>query len=214
MSRYKILNKPSGHCFIISAPSGSGKSTLIQQVLKQFSNLEFMVSYTTREPRPGEIHGVDYHFVDDTTFDQMLADKAFLEWANVHDRRYGTPKAAFEQKLKAGIDLILEIDVQGAQQVRQCHLESQIVTIFVLPSSPNALETRLRQRGKDSETKIARRLLTAKNEITAASNYNYLIVNDDLSAAAAELHAIILAQRCKLEYRIDLVKIWQQALKS
>lgn len=204
--------KRHGICFIVSAPSGSGKSTLIQQVLRSLNNLEFMVSYTTRAPRDGERNGVDYIFIDDAEFDRLIRDDAFLEWAQVHRNRYGTPKREFERKLAAGIDVILEIDVQGARQIIGHHPEAR--SVFIVPASPDDLRNRLHKRGKDTAEAIELRLETAQSEITHLNEYNYLIINDNIDTAARELAAIIVANRCRLEYRKPLVTQWEEAMRA
>ena len=168
-----------------------------------------MISYTTRPPRAGELEGKDYYFVDDPAFDQLIQNGIFLEWAHVHNHRYGTPRTRLMEKLDQGIDMILEIDIQGAAQVRKTMAMYNCVSIFVLPSSPATLQHRLQQRGKDNPAVIDLRLKNARHEVQAVRSYNYLICNDDLEIATRELIAIILAQRCKIEYRSELIGNWQ-----
>ncbi len=202
---------PQGHCFIVSAPSGSGKTTLIHQVLDQLPGIEFIVSYTTRPPRAGEQPGKDYHFIDATTFEEMHKDGAFMETATVHQHSYGTPSRDVTDKLGKGIDIILEIDVQGAQQIRQQLPEATL--IFILPSSPEVLRRRLSNRRQDSPEEIDRRMRTAIEEIKQIKAYAYLVINDDLATAADQLQAIIVAKRCQLKYSEPLINLWQKALR-
>lgn len=189
-----------GELFILSAPSGAGKTTLIQILMTitgGVGDLAFSVSHTTRKPRVGEIDGRDYHFVDHFTFQEMMAGGAFLEWAEVHGNYYGTSRQEVFPRLEKGIDVLLDIDVQGAEQViAQClHAHS----IFVLPPSYDDLERRLHRRGLDDAQAIARRLLVAREEIGRYDKYHYVIVNDDAHRASEVLAAIILEKRHRQE---------------
>jgi guanylate kinase len=182
-----------GTLFVICAPSGAGKSTLVARLLAAVPGLGFSVSWTTRPPRPGEQDGREYRFTDETRFRVKAAEGAFLEWAEVHGRLYGTARADVEQALAAGRDLLLDIDVQGAEQVRRAPLPS--VSIFILPPDRATLEARLRGRGTEDEATLARRLGNAAREIARWKEFDCLVVNDDLDRASAELAAIVVAAR-------------------
>ncbi len=182
-----------GLLFVVTAPSGAGKSSLINAVLAEDSRLRLSVSYTTRPPRPAEQNGREYHFVDDASFVSMLERGEFLESAEVHGHHYGTSQAAIAGALEGGHDLVLEIDWQGAQQVRRLHPDC--VGIFLLPPSLDELERRLRARGQDSEPVIARRMAAARDEITHVSESDYVIINNDFEIAKRDLLAIFRAER-------------------
>ena len=184
-----------GNLFIISAPSGAGKSTLINALLQQHADMQLSVSHTTRSPRPGETNGVQYHFTDIPAFKQLIAEDQFIEWAEVFGNYYGTSKAALADKLAQGIDVFLDIDWQGARQIKQ---QLPFVTsIFILPPSVEALEQRLNQRGQDSAEVIAGRMAKAQDEISHADEYDYWVVNDDLELALQQFSGIIQTQRLK-----------------
>jgi guanylate kinase len=184
-----------GNLFIISAPSGAGKSTLINALLQQHADMQLSVSHTTRSPRPGETNGVQYHFTDVPSFKQLIAEDQFIEWAEVFGNYYGTSKAALADKLAQGIDVFLDIDWQGARQIKQ---QLPFVTsIFILPPSVEALEQRLNQRGQDSAEVIAGRMAKARDEISHADEYDYWVVNDDLQLALQQFSGIIQTQRLK-----------------
>jgi len=182
-----------GNLFIITAASGAGKTSLIKALLAKDAHLKLSISHTTRNPRPGEVNGVDYHFVDDATFLHMLGESRFLESADVHGARYGTSQSAVEAPLKAGFDVVLEIDWQGAAQVRR--LYPQAVSIFVLPPSIETLAHRLKNRGQDSQETIAKRLAAAREEMRHVSEFEYVTINDDFEVALQDISAIIRAQR-------------------
>jgi len=182
--------------FIVSAPSGAGKTSLVKALLESTPDLVVSVSHTTRAMRPGERDGVDYHFVDVDTFRGMVEAGAFLEHAQVFDNYYGTSQAAVEAELDRGRDVILEIDWQGARQVRR--LMPGAVGVFVVPPSRQALEQRLRGRGQDSDEIIARRMRDAQSEASHYGEYDYLVVNDDFDAALRQLWAVIEARRLRL----------------
>jgi guanylate kinase len=184
-----------GSLFVITAPSGAGKSSLIQAVLRDDPSLKLSVSYTTRAPRPGEQNGREYHFVDEPEFLAMRGRGEFLESAEVHGNRYGTAKRVIGEALERGHDLLLEIDWQGAQQVRR--LYPDCVGIFILPPSIEELERRLRARGQDAEAVIQRRLANARQELTHAGEFKYAIINKDFEAAKGELTSIIAKERAK-----------------
>lgn len=186
-----------GELFILSAPSGAGKTTLIQAMmsgpLAQFGGVAFSISHTTRRPRAGEVDGRDYHFVNEATFERMITDGGFLEWAVVHGRYYGTSIAAVEPSLADGIDMILDLDVQGAEHLMARFPDAH--SIFVLPPSYLDLERRLRGRGLDDADEIARRLVVSLWEIKRFDRYHYVIINDRAERACQALAAIILEKR-------------------
>ena len=185
-----------GLLFIVSAPSGSGKTTLVERVVEEVPNLRMSRSYTSRAPRAGERDGVDYNFVSRERFESMIADGAFLEWANVFGNFYGTSAADTEACLARGEDVVLVIDVQGARQVRRRGLET--IGVFVLPPSAVALEQRLHGRSKDSQDQIDRRLAVARTEVGEYSGYEYVVVNDELRSAVDRLRAIVIAERARV----------------
>ncbi len=184
-----------GDLFVISAPSGAGKSTLCQMLLQRMDGLAFSVSHTTRSPRPGEVDGRDYHFVSSKEFEDMVARDEFLEWARVHDNLYGTARSQVMDQLSRGIDVILDIDVQGAAQVRKRFPTA--ISIFILPPSWQALEERLLKRGSESRERIALRLRNAMQEMESVSSYDYTVVNDILDDAFRSLSSIIGSVRLK-----------------
>ncbi len=183
----------SGLLFVITAPSGAGKSSLIRAALAEESGVRLSISYTTRAPRPGEQNDREYHFVDEATFLAMLGRGEFLESALVHGNRYGTSQKAIAVALEGGNDLVLEIDWQGAQQVRR--LLPECVSIFVLPPSLEELERRMRARAQDSEQVIARRMAGAREELSHAPESDYVIINKDFDTAKRDLLAIMRAAR-------------------
>jgi guanylate kinase len=182
-----------GKLFVITAPSGAGKSSLIKALLEDEPGLRLSISYTTRRPRPGEQDGREYHFIDEPTFLAMQARGDFLESAEVHGNRYGTANTTIRETLDRGHDLILEIDWQGARQVRALYPEC--VGIFVLPPSMAELERRLRARGQDAEAVIQRRLANAQAEMAHASEFKYAIINKDFNTARSELARIVRGER-------------------
>jgi len=184
-----------GSLFVITAPSGAGKSSLIDALLKDDPRLRLSVSYTTRVPRPGEANGREYHFVDDKTFMAMLERGEFLESAEVHGYRYGTSQAVIREALARGQDLVLEIDWQGAQQVRKLHPEC--IGVFILPPSVTELERRMRARGQDADAVIKRRLASAEDEMSHAPEFDYVIINKDFDEARRDLQAIIRVERLR-----------------
>jgi guanylate kinase len=183
-----------GILLVISSPSGAGKTTLTRR-LAAVHDLCFSVSYTTRPPRPGEVEGVDYHFVDGETFDRMVAAGDFAEHAVVHGNRYGTAIATVNRAIEQGIDCLFDIDFQGGRQIRRQWPDDSVL-VFILPPSLGELERRLRQRATDAPEVIERRLRTAQEELRHYDEYDYLVVNDDLETAFAELSAIYTAARC------------------
>jgi len=187
----------SGNVFVLSAPSGTGKSTLARQLVKQTEDLNFSVSFTTRKPRPGEMDGRDYFFVDDATFDAMVAADGFVEWVKVYDRRYGTGKAWIQERLASGVDILLDIESQGARKVHQAIPDA--VMVFLLPPSSQELSSRLRGRGDESEEQVRIRLDYARHELSQFDGYDYLVVNDTVEQAYRRLESIIIATRCRRE---------------
>jgi guanylate kinase len=187
--------KKAGRLFVITAPSGAGKTSLIDALVRADPSLKLSISYTTRAPRPGEKDGVDYHFVDEPAFLGMQERGEFLESAEVHGYRYGTSKKVITEALARGEDLILEIDWQGARQVRRIYPEC--VGIFILPPSIEELERRMRSRGQDADAVIRRRLDNARGEMEHAGEFHYAIINKDFDTARQELAAIIRKERAK-----------------
>jgi len=185
-----------GLLFVLSSPSGAGKTTLTRALLDGDSGLEMSVSVTTRLPRPGEVDGRDYRFIDRPAFDALVADHALLEYAQVFDHWYGTPRAPVDEALAAGRDMVFDIDWQGAQQVR-ARLADDIVSVFILPPSMTELHDRLRRRAKDSEKVVIARMAKAVDEVSHYDEYDYVIVNDDLERAVRDLRTILAAERQK-----------------
>lgn len=185
----------TGTLYIIAAPSGAGKTSLVKALLESTPDIKVSVSYTTRAPRPGEQNGVHYHFIEPAQFQTMLQQQVFLEHAQVFDNFYGTSQLWVENQLQQGQDIILEIDWQGAQQVRQ--RMSDTVSIFILPPSLEALQARLEGRAQDDPATIARRMRDAQNEIQHYDEFDYLVINADFATALADLQAIIRARRLR-----------------
>jgi guanylate kinase len=190
--------------FVVSSPSGGGKGTLIRHVLDEVPNLSYSVSFTTRTPRPGEVNGREYFFISREVFDEMVAAGEFLEWACVHGNYYGTAKRQVADETAAGIDIVLEVDVQGAASVRQLLLDS--VSIFILPPSYEVLKERLIARGTDSPEELAVRLRNAPDELRQYSAFDYVIINDEVDRAAAQLASIIYAERARCVRQDNLVR--------
>ncbi len=187
----------TGNVFVLSAPSGAGKSTLAKRLVAQISDLIFSVSYTTRSPREGEKNGQEYFFLEAAAFDQMVSQGGFVEWVKVYGNCYGTGKEWIQEKLDAGVDILLDIETIGAKNVRREIPDA--VMIFLLPPNTEALSNRLRGRGKDSESQIQLRLQYARHEMEEFEHYDYLIVNDDMELAYRQLESVVLATRCRRE---------------
>ncbi len=191
----------SGNLYIVSAPSGAGKTSLVAALLEADNQIRLSVSYTTRQPRPGEIDGRHYHFVTTEKFEQMAQAGDFLESALVHGNRYGTSHKWVEQQLAAGTDIVLEIDWQGAAQVRR--VMPAAISIFILPPSFEALLQRLNSRAQDPPDVIARRLANARDEIAHVTDFDYVIINSEFRVAAAELQDIIRAERLRTSRQLN-----------
>lgn len=192
-----------GKTFIVSGPSGVGKSTVLQALMEQRKNVYFSVSATTRDPRPGEVDGVHYHFMDVDTFRARIAQDEFLEYAEYVGNFYGTPKRYVDDAMNQGKDVILDIEVQGAIQVTSKRPDA--VRIFIAPPSWAELERRLTERGTDSPEKIQKRLLRAKVEFQTAHTYDYFVINDSVDNAVSELNAIMTAEHCKPKERMEII---------
>jgi len=190
-------NQFRGRLFVLSAPSGAGKTTLRHAVLERFPDMEYSVSYTTREPRQGEQEGVDYHFIDQETFEEKLSRHLWAEWAQVHDHYYGTCATFLENALSAGSDILLDIDVQGTLQILERYPDS--ITIFIMPPSMETLRRRLESRGTDSPQQIERRLINAEKEMAFKDRYRHVIVNNELGQAIRDLITIIDDNRLKTQ---------------
>ncbi|CAH9059182.1 Guanylate kinase [Pseudoalteromonas holothuriae] len=186
-----------GNLFILSSPSGAGKSSLIKALLTKHQDIKMSVSHTTRGPRPGENNGEHYHFVSEADFNALILADDFFEWAKVFDNYYGTSKAAVASQLDAGLDVFLDIDWQGAQQVRK--LVPDVKTIFILPPSQQELENRLNGRGQDSQEVIAKRMAQAKSESSHYNEFDYILVNDDFDTTLSQLEHIVIAARMELK---------------
>jgi guanylate kinase len=193
-----------GLLFVVSAPSGTGKTTVVERLVERCPALRQSLSYTSRPARPGEQDGVDYNFVSRATFEGMVARGEFLEWADIFGNLYGTRRADTEAALQSGVDLALVIDVQGARQVRS--RQRQSVAIFVLPPSYQVLASRLRGRNQDPPASIERRLATARAEVDAVAEYDYVVINDDLDRCVAEMAAIVTAERARRVRRTDAIR--------
>lgn len=187
----------SGSLYIVAAPSGGGKTSLVKALISTLNDIEVSVSHTTRPPRPGEKDGVDYFFVSEQAFISMIEAGAFIEHAQVFGHYYGTSVAQIKKRTDVGIDVVLDIDWQGAQQLR--HLFPDVITVFVVPPSVDALRQRLSNRNQDEEKVIELRMQQSRDEISHYSEFDYLLVNDNFAEAAVDLQAIVLANRLKME---------------
>jgi len=194
----------SGVLFVISAPSGGGKSTIASAVRQRVGGLGYSISHTTRKPRRDEEDGVHYHFVSESAFTQMIDGGAFLEWARVYDHLYGTSLSGIRELMASGLDILLDVDVQGGEHIKARFPES--VLIFLVPPSLEVLEQRLRKRGTDDDAVIRGRMEQASDDIRACAGYDFIIVNDKLEKAIDETQSIILSNRCLCERRWPQVK--------
>ena len=197
------LSAPEGILFVVSAPSGAGKTSLCRELVDSLTDLRQSISFATRKCRHGEADGVDYHFISSATFRDMIDQKQFAEWAEVHGNYYGTSLQTLEDAAKNGIDLLLDIDCQGAAQIKKNFHRG--VFIFILPPDYDELEKRLRHRGTETDEVIERRLANARKEIPEARWYDYLVVNDNFQAARDRLIAIVTAERCRCERNAQLL---------
>ena len=208
MINTRILPQNHGNLYIVAAASGTGKTSLVDALIQQVDQLQVSISHTTRKPRPGEENGKHYYFTDEAHFLDLIHKQAFLEHAKVFDHHYGTSTQAVRDKLAEGIDLILEIDWQGARQVHKVFPNA--TGIFILPPSLDALRERLSERAQDDETVIERRMQSAIDEISHYKEFNYIVINDDFETALAELSTIVLANRNALQRQMakhaDLIK--------
>ena len=193
-----------GKIFVITAPSGTGKTTIINSVKKNIREIGYSISHTTRKPRDGQVHGIHYYFIDVEEFQRMIKKQAFLEWAFVYGQYYGTSITSIERELSSKKDILMDLDIQGAKAVKKRFPDSSL--IFILPPSVQALEERLKKRSKDGETNIALRIKKAIGEIQQCEDYDFIIINDDLSKAMNEVEAIIVSHRVSKEKRLLLVK--------
>lgn len=198
------MMQEKGKLIVISGPSGAGKSTVVFKAIEGREDVCFSTSVTTRKPRPGEVDGREYFFVDPDRFKEMVENDELLEHAEYVANSYGTPRAYVEEKLEAGLNVLLDIEVQGARQVHEKMPDA--VKIFIIPPSLETLEKRLKGRGTDTERAIEARLIRARQEYQEADFYDYLIINDDADKAAKELSAIILAEHCRFHDRLEYLK--------
>jgi len=198
------MNRMAGTLFVISAPSGGGKSTIAAAVRQRVEGLGYSISHTTRPPRKGEQDGVDYHFIDKTTFTRMVEEGAFLEWARVYEDLYGTSLRGVRDLTASGADIVLDVDVQGGRNIKARFPAS--VLIFLVPPSLNVLEDRLRGRGTDEERVIRNRMNQAMDDIRNCVWYDYIVINDRLDQAIQETQSIILSMRCQAKCRLPQVK--------
>ena len=202
-----------GVLFVLSSPSGAGKTTISRMMLDADSDIALSISATTRPPRPGEVDGVHYHFVDVPRFKDMVSNGEFLEWAHVFGHRYGTPRAPVEALLAAGKDVLFDIDWQGAQQLYQ-EAGPDVVRVFVLPPTMEELERRLRSRGTDSDEVITARMERAANEISHWDGYDYVLINDHVEGCFDEVRAILRAERLKRRRQIGLIGFARDLIRS
>ncbi|MDD2401248.1 MAG: guanylate kinase [Clostridia bacterium] len=197
------INNNKGNLIVISGPSGVGKGTLCRALLKKYSDIDYSVSATTRKPRPGEVHGKEYWFYSKEDFEKLIADNQLLEWAKVYNNYYGTPIDYVQEVIDKRKDCILEIDVQGAMKVKSKWSEG--VFIFIAPPSKEELIRRITFRGTESDQEIKKRMSQTDEEMRCISNYDYVVVNDDIDKAVESIRAIIVAERCNIT-RLDSLK--------
>jgi len=193
-----------GQIFVITAPSGAGKTTIINSIRKDMQDIGYSVSHTTRSPRKGEINGYHYHFVNVDEFKKMITSNEFIEWAVVYEQFYGSSISSMNSVLSSGKDLLMDLDIQGAKEVKSRFPDCSL--IFILPPSIKVLEQRLKNRTNNNETNIAVRMKKALGEIKECSHYDFIIVNNELEKAIRELQAVIISQRTRKERRLTLVK--------
>ncbi len=193
-----------GQLFVFSAPSGAGKSTIVDSLRKTVDAIGYSVSHTSREPRGSEKDGVHYHFMDRDTFSRMIASGAFVEWAEVYENFYGTSFSSLDEPIAQGVDILLDLDPQGARNIKKHYKDS--VLIYILPPSLEVLEKRLRGRGTDDEKVMKLRLEKALNDIKSCVWYDYVVINDDLKTAAGQARSIIISERCRTARRAQNIK--------
>ncbi|MBU2498308.1 MAG: guanylate kinase [Proteobacteria bacterium] len=191
----------SGRIYVISGPSGAGKSSLVQHLMQGVTGLGYSVSHTSRRPRGSEVDGVNYHFVDKATFKNMIEKGGFVEWAEVYQDYYGTSFSSLEGQRARGLDVIMDVDVQGAENVRRHFKES--ILIYILPPSLEALERRLKERATDDESAIGVRIEKALKEIKNCTWYDYIIFNEDLLKATEEVESVIISERCRTSHQLS-----------
>lgn len=202
-----------GVLLVMSSPSGAGKTTLSRRLLAADDNIAMSVSVTTRKPRPGEVNGKDYHFITQTQFDEMVANKELLEWATVFGNSYGTPKKPVEEALQAGRDVLFDIDWQGTQQMAQA-MKEDLVRLFILPPTPDSLRTRLINRAQDTSAVIAKRMAEAAHEISHWPEYDYVIINDNLDVAHGQVVSILTAERLRRRRQLGLTEFVRELTKE
>jgi guanylate kinase len=196
-----IVGDYSGNLFIVAAPSGGGKTSLVRKLINTLGNIDVSISHTTRAMRPGERDGVDYFFIDDLAFMKMIDDRAFLEHARVFNHLYGTSIEQINKRLDDGIDVVLDIDWQGAEQIKSSFLDA--VSIFIVPPSLEVLKQRLMDRRQDKDEVISGRMKKAQAELSHYPEFDYLIVNDNFEKAASELEAIVVANRLRINRQVN-----------
>lgn len=196
-----MSEKMMGNLYIVAAPSGGGKTSLVKALVESMADIAISVSHTTRSKRPGEVDGVDYFFVDEAEFKRMIDEQAFVEHAQVFGHYYGTSKSQIEDRLQRGVDVLLDIDWQGAQQIKRVFPTA--VGIFIIPPSLETLKQRLQGRNQDPDEVIHERMQRAQNELSHYAEFDYLIVNDDFYCAASELKAIVIAHRLRIGRQIE-----------
>ncbi len=194
-----------GTIFIISAPSATGKSTICKEIIKQIPDIVLSVSYTTRAKRKGEVDGVDYFFISDDDFEQKIKANFFIEWANVYGKKYGTSREFINNAISSGKDVLLEIDVQGARNIK--NIFERAIAIFILPPSIEELEKRMKERNENTEEEMALRLMQARDEIMKSTFYDYIVINDNLNSAVEKVKSIIIAERHKQIRMKDFINL-------
>jgi len=196
--------KPKGEIFVITAPSGTGKTTLIHAIRERVRGIGYCVSHTTREPREGEKEGNHYYFLTRAEFEQMVDERQFVEWANVYGHLYGTSSAGMKRALSSGSDLLLDVDIQGAEAIKEHFPESH--SVFILPPSMHVLEQRLHGRATEDQEDADIRIKKAEEEINRCKEYDFIVINDDFSQAVHEMEAIIVSQRARTKRRYPLIQ--------
>ena len=201
-----MASTEQGILFVLSGPSGAGKGTVCQALMRQMSDMCLSVSVTTRSPRPGEQHGVNYFFKTHDQFEQMIRGGDLLEWARVYENYYGTPRDFVQQKLYEGVDVLLEIDIQGAMQVKEHY--PQGVFIFLIPPSATELQARILGRGTETDESFQQRFGAARSELQMMKEYDYVVVNDVVEAACERIEAIVTAEHCSVQRNLYLLSEW------